>query len=622
MAALLDQLDREHGWRRLRWAMVVAAIGALAIGALANGALRSRDPLAACDGGVAEIAEVWNPGHAARIRATLDHLATPYARAIGAPIVAALDGYRDRWSSMHRAACRDYRAVRLSAERFDRRMQCLERRRQDLASTVEVLGETTASSVDRAVDAAARLPPVEPCAQLDVLPDAIEPPATAAGRDAVAAIRTQLSRADALDRSGRSADALAVADRAVEAAQRVAHPAAVIDAALTKGRILLGRFAFSAAVAPLTLAEQLALTHRQLATAVIAGARRIYAEGATGVGLDRVAGEIDLLEPLSRGLAGDRFARPLLLNYAGVVYMARAERGRAREHFEAAHAALGDSPDADLELAEVDMNLAMVTPERATREALAESAWHLYRTQLGPAHGTTLTEQCRRAHYLLDPAAARDLLDEASALYRQFHPDLVLDRARCASYQALITTEVGGLDARIAAAAIYDEIIELARDTRNPDIAVRGKLAAGYAALYRGQPGSATAPFEQVIAELDPSPNWWDQQVAAEARLGAGLVEQALADAAAPEARARHLARSAAHLERAADQLAGLIGRNEDVEPRQRLALARFARAGVLRRQDPRDPGGRAHALEAQAAAFYRDASPVTYRHRLAALPP
>jgi hypothetical protein len=336
MRALLDQIGRERGWRRWRWAALAAAMTLIALGAVVVALGRTTDTLAVCDDAAGEVEQVWSLSRGRQIRDALARVDTPYAHAIGAPIITALDSYRDRWSRMRRDACRAYRSVRLSDDRFDRRKVCLDRRLQDLANAVDVLGEIDRTSAAHAVDIVARLPPIEPCAELDALPEESDPPATAEARTEVAAIRGQLSRVAALARAGRSADALALADRAFAAAQRVSEPRAVLEAALAKGGVLLQRYEFADAIVPLAMAEELALEHRRLGDAVIAGARRLYAESMRGMSLDRLAGQVALLEPLSRGLRADRFARPLLLNYVGVAYMTRGERAQARAHFDAA----------------------------------------------------------------------------------------------------------------------------------------------------------------------------------------------------------------------------------------------------------------------------------------------
>jgi tRNA A-37 threonylcarbamoyl transferase component Bud32/tetratricopeptide (TPR) repeat protein len=619
MKAILDELGRERGWRRLRWATLAAIVSLTALGLMVIANRSRTDRLATCDGGVDEVGRVWNPTRGQQIRDALARVATPYARAIDTQVLDALDAYRDSWSKVHRVTCLEYRTapmdVRLAAQ-FERKRQCLDRRLQDLAGAVEVLVEIDSASVTNAVDVAAHLPPVDMCAKIETLPEEVDLPTTVAARSQVATIREQLSRASALERAGRSADALALADRALTNAEQVAYPSALLEAELAKGTFLTFRYDFANAVAPLAKAEELAHEYHQYHSVVVAGARRIYAEGLVGMNgpnLDRLAGQVDELERLSRGLRTDHFARPLLLNYIGVLYMARGERARATEYFGAARTSLAGVENPDLELTAVDMNLAMVTVDRTQREQLARGAWKRYRDQLGPSHITTLAAQCLQlAHYVGDPEIALDLVRQANDQYRRFHPDQVGDRSLCVFYQAFLTMEVGDPARPEAAAALYGEVAALAKDTTDADILSRARLANGYLQLFQAKPKTARDHFAAVIDEYEHSPNWWDHQLAAEGHLGAGIAEESLGD----------VSTAIGHLERAAETLAGLIPRNEDVELRQRLALARMSLARVLRRQSPGAKNGRAAALEAQAKAFYREANPIAYGRRLAALGP
>jgi eukaryotic-like serine/threonine-protein kinase len=623
MAALLEDLARVRGWRRWRWAVITGTMSLIAAGSIVAGFARTPDPLAGCDGGIEEVSRVWNPSRAQHIRDALSRVDTPYAYTIGDRVLLTLDRYRDRWSTTHRATCRDYRMVRLSPERFQRRKDCLDRRLLDLASAVDVLGEINVGSVSKAVDVAARLPTVESCMQADTLPDGIDPPPTPDVSSSVAEIHAQLSHAFALERAGRSTEAVALADGALDAARRLTYPAAVLEAALAKGRILTLGYNFEAAIPSLALAERLALEHRQFSSAVVAGARRIYAEGVLGSNaahLDYVSSEIELLEPLSRSLGSDHFARPLLLNYIGVAYMARADRDKARAHFEAARALLENVDPVDLELVAIDMNLAMVTEDRALREMLARREWQQYKDKLGPYHTTTLVEQCRYAHYLASPLAAIPLLHDANELFRRYHPDRVLERSDCLSYEAFLTTEIGVTDARAKVVPLYEEIVANARGATDDDVISRAHLAHGYAELYQDRPARALDEFTAVIRGYASGTDWWDQKLAAEGELGAGLTEAARDEAGPATGRAPRadlLDGATAHLERAVEILGGMLGRNENVETRQLLALARVTLARVLRRTKSAGADVRASALEAQATAFYRETDPAAYRHRL-----
>ncbi|MGH9887004.1 MAG: hypothetical protein ACREBE_15875, partial [bacterium] len=467
-----------------------------------------------------------------------------------------------------------------------------------------------------------RLPKLDQCEGEDVVHEEPEP-VNAAARAQLVVIRDQLSLADAFERAGRLSEAQATAEQAVEQARRSGGISAILEATLAKGRIQTLAYEFAGARGTLAEAERLALEQRQLRAAVVAGARRIYAEGMLGMDFSRIAEHVDLLEPLSYSLQEDHFARPLLLNYVGVVEMARGERVKALQRFEAAKLSLVNIDVRDRELIDIDMNLAMITEVRATRETLARTAWERFRDQLGPHHIATLAEQCRYAHYVGDPVVALALVHDADEIYRQYHRDRLFDWSICASFQAFLMTEVGHSSEADRAVAMYEEVAAVATRTTGLYVTSRAKLASGHVDLLRARPRSALAHFEEVIVQFAPSGNWWDQQLVAEGRLGAGLAEEMLGNDPAPTAprdRAARMVRATAQLERAAAILEDLTMRNEDLEPRQRLALARLSLARILRRAD-KGSSDRSRQLEAQAAAFYRGANAAAYRRYLDALP-
>jgi hypothetical protein len=98
-----------------------------------------------------------------------------------------------------------------------------------------------------------------------------------------------------------------------------------------------------------------------------------------------------------------------------------------------------------------------------------------------------------------------------------------------------------------------------------------------------------------------------------------------LANDTAPAADARErsdrMARATMQVDAAANTFEDLVARNEDLEPRQWLALARVSLAQILRRATKGASSDRPRALEAQAEAFYRGANAAAYRRSLEALP-
>ncbi len=354
---------------------------------------------------------------------------------------------------------------------------------------------------------------------------------------------------------------------------------------------------------PLVAAEELSLEHGMLARAVVAGARRIYVDAMLGEDLPGLLRQVSLLEPLSRGLR-DRFARPLLLNNLGVLHMAMAQRERARAAFENAHAAIAGVQKPDLELTTIDRNLAMLTSDGDVRAALVRSVWERRRGELGDTHLSTLEVQLSYAKYLPDPGKALPVAREACARYRAVYPELRTQRAECGAYQAFLAGELGELG---DAAAMFDEVAALLAGDLLEDAPARRLLASASAAGLRGDEPAARTGFAGALA-LATGDAWWIREAAAQAHLGLGLTWRTAGD----------LRLSIDHLERAIATYDELAKLNEEVEFKQRLALARLTLADLLRGRGGAD--GRAAELERVAAEFYRVAGPESYRRRLAAL--
>jgi hypothetical protein len=271
-----------------------------------------------------------------------------------------------------------------------------------------------------------------------------------------------------------------------------------------------------------------------------------------------------MLEPISRGLTGDHFARPLLLNNIGAVHMADGDRAAALRSFQAARDALQGVASPDLELTCIDKNLAMLTPDPTERSKLARGVWERRRTVLGEHHLLTLDGLDSYARFEADPAVAHELVTATCAGYDTYHPDVVQLRAYCHSYRAFLTEYRGDPQ---AAQAIYAEIARLAAGHPGPDVTFWGDLATGHGRRLAGDPAGAIAAFAPVARAFGDSPDWWVLYRAGDAELGIGLSELLRHDTPAGRQ----------HLHRAAELYDRVAAENEETEFRLRAALARTA---------------------------------------------
>ena len=313
----------------------------------------------------------------------------------------------------------------------------------------------------------------------------------------------------------------------------------------------------------------MAFENGRFAAGVEAAARELYLtrDGADVEAVRRLAG---VLVPLSTWLPGDHFAGPLLLNNIGTVYMAARDRPEATRYFQLAHDAL-DAPSAftpDLELANIDMNLAMVTPGDAAREELARGVWQRFHSKLGESHLETLTALDLYARFVRAPDRAHELLAAACSRLAAYHPERVGQRVYCESYCAFLAGELGD---RAEALQRYEAIAALEPSAGDDDDArVRIALARGYARLLRGEPAAAKAELGALVRTARQD-RWWERARLASAEVGIGLAERALGHAAA----------AARHLEAAVAPYREAIEMNEQVEYRARLAAVQRALATV-----------------------------------------
>jgi len=566
MRALLRELGRPRGWKRWRW----PAIAALLVGAsaAATAGLREMSGEPDCDGGVQDAAVVWGPRQRLALAGKLGALATPYALEVQARVLAELDDRTRQWSSIHRAACVDHRRGAVSDALLDRTMLCLHQRRDDLAAAIGALDSLGGDDPARAVDVVAGIPAARTCADAARMLADASPPATPELRARVATVRAQLSAGAALGRAGRIDAAVAAIEAAGLEAERTAYPPVIAEAKLAYGRTLAAQRSTDRATAVLRDATRLALASNQTRLAVEAAARRIYTEGIQSGDLAGLTRDLDFVDAMSQSLIGDRFVRPLLLNNVGIVYMSAGRRDDALHYFQRAHDAMAGDESPDLELAAVDQNLAMLSPDAAVRARLSRDAWSRLSATLGEHHPDTLQALMARARYGADTETAYDLITRACAVYHRMHPTLVYLYVDCESERGYLARE---LDQREAAQAAYSAVIDAASGSADRELIVFRQLAAGELALLRGRPEEGLAELAAVVAAQGRSEHWWERRDALQAELDLGLAAAARGDRAA----------AVRHLDAAVRGFADIASINHGIQYRLRLAQARRALASA-----------------------------------------
>jgi eukaryotic-like serine/threonine-protein kinase len=238
----MDALLAALAWRPARRARLAA--GALAVVAIAGlaggyGALRARHERL-CAGGERELAGSWDASRRAQVEAALRATGLPFAEDAARGVAAALDEWSGEWVAMWTDACEATRVRGGQTERvLSLRMRCLARRREELASLVDLLAQADPKLAEKSIAAAQALRSVRLCGNVEAL-EAVVEPADERIRGEADRLARRLAEAQARFDAGRWPDALRIAGEVATAAERLGL-APVLAEALVLRAALEGR---------------------------------------------------------------------------------------------------------------------------------------------------------------------------------------------------------------------------------------------------------------------------------------------------------------------------------------------------------------------------------------------
>ena len=235
MSDLLVALERAVAARRER-----AILGVVAVLATVSAVVVATRPpqVRPCRGASEEIATTWGAEQARAVEHAFAASGSPRASEAFAHTRPALDRYAESWVAMHTEACE---ATRVRGEQsddaLDLRMSCLKQRQRELAATVDLFAKADAKLVDDAPLIAAKLTPVDSCADGAALRAPFARQKDEAGRRAADLIGEQLASARALSNAGRFSEAYAAVRPAVDEAQKLDGSSLHAEAILAQGII-------------------------------------------------------------------------------------------------------------------------------------------------------------------------------------------------------------------------------------------------------------------------------------------------------------------------------------------------------------------------------------------------
>jgi serine/threonine-protein kinase len=391
IAALSADPEAPRRGRRRRAGVAVTAAALLALAAVGwarSGAFR--DP---CAHPEQHLAGVWDQGVKGRVRAAFLGTGRPYAEGTVTRVTALLDGYGASYATMRGEVCRSPRSGRQRVEIADLREACLERRRGQLHALTTLLAERPDPEVlDRAVQAAAGLPPVTYCADTEALTARVRPPEDPGRRAQVAALQVRVDRVEALLKAGKYQEGVPLGEPLLAEAASIGYAPLRAQVQLLQGRLRDGTGDSEGARALLREAAISAAEGRDDVLAANAWAHLLFVVGDRQRRFDEAAA-IRALGPTALARVDDEGALAMWANVEGTVLLRAGKYAEARVAYERALAlrerALGpDHPDTAATLHNLATLMCAADDCPAARVAM-ERAVAISERSLGPDHPET-----------------------------------------------------------------------------------------------------------------------------------------------------------------------------------------------------------------------------------------
>ncbi len=421
MDLLLGELDpAPRAAQRSR--VLLGGASVLTIGAVAWGmAARTPPPTAQCTGALARLEGIWDGEHRDRYASAFSAASQDGAEQWSAAS-DTLSRYADAWVEASTDACEATRVRgEQSDEMFTLRTRCLHGRLRAfraLTGRFEALDE---ASVLRVADAARDLPPIDACADPEVLTALVDPPPTQLDAE-VDAVRDRLASIAASEALGQYELVGEAIVSVVRDALGIEYRALHAEAKYWEGRVHQRRMKLDEA----RLALEQAVLH---ATAtrhdrLLAESLGLLARVVGALQSNKVAGLAiaDQAEAAIDRLGGDPALTAQLASRRGETYYAAGDFEPARAQFELAVEGFTALSPEGPQLADSLANLAAATRGLGDYEAAATMtarALALLERRLGPNHpsvGKTLVNQASLLNALNRSDQARASYERARTI--------------------------------------------------------------------------------------------------------------------------------------------------------------------------------------------------------------
>ena len=437
LRALLDDLSGrpQSRRRRARTVVIAACLGALSV--LGLGGLRPSPPAPLCQSARDQLEKVWSDGDLDTLQRTFADSGVSFAEASWQATRSTLDSYGEQWIAQHTEVCEaTHRRGEQSPELLDRRMACLDRRRQELGALVGLLAEGDPVVIRRAPRAALALSGLEACSDTEALLAPRLQQLAPEVRERVETLDEQLSHSKARHDAGRYREAFEIAQSVADEAEPFGAWPLIARAQLRLG---IGHSALESpepaarALERARLAAQVAGLPRVAAEALIREVRVVGYQQRRFDPAQRLARHAQaLVEQLDQGLA----LAATLADFEGAVFLQQGEVERAAERHEVALAARRDLlGEHHAEVARTLARLGSVRRQQGRfSEALElfEEALAIQRSIYGEDHPVVahaLDQVGSAAFQRGEYERAQGLHQQALAIHRRLGPDRDSDPA-------------------------------------------------------------------------------------------------------------------------------------------------------------------------------------------------
>ena len=525
MEAMVSALEHDPRRARLRalglTSLVVAASAAsygIAVTQLAEETV--------CQGLAGELEGVWDGGAKRTVEEAFTATEAPFADDAWRRVETRLDAYASSWVRSRREACEASHSGSLSDRLIEARLRCVGRRRAYFKTLVDVLGGADRAVVENAIQATASLPSIRACSDVDFLLAEEAPPDDPVTAARVEELRAQLSRAQALESTGRYEEALTIAAELRESSEALGFAPLQAEAALLEGSIYIASGRSADASEPLSEALQRALVHDLHTIAADAAAKRIFALGeGKGRFEEALAGGLVAQALVDRARADWRLSA-LLNNNLGGVYLLSGDQERAAESLKRTVEIIERADSAEPLLGVTHHNLGEMYLGRGDLDAAHRhytQAVSIMEEALGESHPMSAHPRAG----LGDVALRRGALSEAEGDYRRSLELMESAYGRESLYLVQPLTglgEVSRRSGRVAEAEVYFGRVVALSDALGVQLEYlpTSLVGLGELAARRGDLAAAGERFKRAAAVREAIGA--DVRAIAEAALRAGEV--------------------------------------------------------------------------------------------------